>query len=130
VRIFPIGDKAGQVVWQGHDETRKPTELTSEDKNIIAHLANEVGVKKAVDYLGISMVILRAWQGSYLRKPVNKSKQSATKVDNGNLLPLFPAFSDKWEAPVQLEWLVTYLELAKLEQGRASDIEMAGINAT
>jgi len=151
IRTFPIDDTEPRVLWQGIDEERKPIELTSEEKNIIAHLANELGVKKAADCLNIPMVILRAWQGSYLRKSkidlsnklskddlpiepikikrkydmskrspksplsteVNESEQVTTKVDNGNLLPPFPAFSDKWEAQVQSEWLVTYLELVK-----------------
>ena len=37
----------------------------------------------------------------------------STKVSKGDL-PAFPAFNDKWEAPVQSEWFVAYLELAKL----------------
>lgn len=155
VRTFPLGEDSGKVVWQGLDDKRIPTELTSEEKNIIAHLANELGVKDAAECLSIPMTILRAWQGSYLRKPkidltvelnkddaepvvakrkynmtqrspkslksplsteVNESEQVSTKVGNGNLLPAFPTFNDNWEAPVQLEWLVTYLELAKLGQ--------------
>ena len=37
-----------------------------------------------------------------------------TEVLNSDLPP-FPPFNDNWEAPVQSEWLATYLELAKFE---------------
>ncbi|MBU0892582.1 MAG: hypothetical protein KKH21_17110, partial [Gammaproteobacteria bacterium] len=76
MRTFPTNGEAGKVVWQGIDDKRNPTELTSEEKNIIAHLANELGVKKAIACLNIPMVILRAWQGSYLRQPKPKLNKS------------------------------------------------------
>jgi len=158
VRTFPSGDKQPKVVWQGIDDKRNPIELGKEDKSTLAHLARELGLKKAAECLKMPMMILRAWCGVYCRglepkseptrikqayhrkltepievpqpepqpvshnsleyapevsKAVDKLVKSDLKVD----LPPFPTFNDKWEAPVQSEWLVTYLELTKLKLG-------------
>ena len=144
VRTFPnYGGGEPRVLWQGSDDKRDPLTLPPEDKRELAHLGQLLGVKKASDCIGIPMKILRAWCGAYLRKPKNidstamaldlksqveqmlkespKSPKSplSTNVVKSDLkvdLPPFPPFNDKWEPPVQSEWLVTYLELAKLKE--------------
>ena len=136
VRTFPSNGENGKVVWQGFDDKRNPLELPAEDKAILANLAKGLGVKKAVECINIPMKLLRAWVGAYCREkkppkldqPINVSKEEkpaapvelsqksplSIKVSKGDLLPPFPAFNDKWEAPVQLEWIATYLELVRV----------------
>jgi len=130
VRTFPKGDESPRVVWQGLDEKKNPLELSVEDKSILAHFAKSLGLKKATDCLKIEMKLLRAWVGAYCRKekppnikrPIELSKEGKSPLStivSKSDLPPFPVFNDSWEAPVQSEWLVTYLELTKL-RGAAS----------
>jgi len=137
VRTFPTDGKSGKVVWQGLDDKRNPLELSTEEKSILAHLAQELGIRRINDCIKIEVKLLRAWVGAYCgdhRKPhkpkiqtSSKSSKSpkspksplSTNVVKSDLkvdLPPFPPFNDKWDAPVQSEWLVTYLELAKLKE--------------
>ena len=145
VRTFPKnGEGEPRVVWQGSDDKRDPLTLPPEDKKELARLGQLLGVKKAADCIGIPMKILRAWCGSYRRQPKQATTQAAlqseaqsathdashdthqspksplsTNVVKSDLkvdLPPFPPFNDKWEAQVQSEWMVTYLELAKLKE--------------
>lgn len=67
VRIFPTNGENGKIVWQGLDDKRNPLELSAEEKSILAHLAQILGVKKAADCIKIDMKLLRAWCGSYCR---------------------------------------------------------------
>jgi len=69
VRTFPTTDESPKVVWQGLDDKRNPLELSSGDKSILAHLAQDIGIKKASDCIKIKMHVLQAWVGSYCRKP-------------------------------------------------------------
>ena len=66
----------------------------------------------------------------YERKPKVELREAPAKLEESlksplstevvkSNLPPFPVFNDSWEAPVQSEWLVTYLELAKLGVARA-----------
>jgi len=152
VRTFPTNGDNGKVVWQGLDDKRSPLELSGEEKSILAHLAQELGVQRVSDCIKIEMKLLRAWCGSYCRKPKDTQPSQdeqpvkrayhrkpkpdqptelsaevevaepievlqkvplSTEVNKSNLPP-FPTFNDNWEAQVQSEWLVTYLELAKM----------------
>ena len=65
VRTFPQGEESGRVLWLGLDDKRDPLELPPKDKSAIAHLAQELGVKKASDCIKIDWVLLRAWVGNY-----------------------------------------------------------------
>lgn len=113
VRTFPNVGEAPRVIWQGFDDKRNPVELPPEDKAVLAHLARALGIKKASGFINIPMKILRAWSAAYCREKKPPKLPLSTKVLK-NDLPAFPAFNDNWETPVQLEWMVTYLELAKL----------------
>jgi len=140
VRTFPKGDKEPKVIWQGIDDKRNPLELPAEDKSILAHFTKELGLKKAADCIKIPMFTLRAWVGAYCRGEKTESQETQkpkrpyhyrNKVDlkldqpiklddEGKLaepveLPPFPPFDNSWEAQVQSEWLVTYLQLVKLK---------------
>lgn len=123
VRTFPLNGNSGMVIWQGKDDKRNPIELTAEEKFILAHFAQQLGVKKFAGCIKIPMVFLRAWVGAYCgdhtkkykpKQSISQKSQKRTKVSESDLPP-FPTFNDNWEAPVQLEWLATYLELAKLK---------------
>ena len=141
VRTFPTDGETGKIVWQGSDDDRSPIELPTEDKAILAKLAQALGVKKASDCINISMKLLRAWVGAYCgdhTKPHQAKQDKAQSVAQSEThnasydtqqslksplstkvlesdLPPFPNFNDNWESPVQLEWLATFLELAKLK---------------
>ena len=76
VRIFPNDDKAGRIIWQGIDDKRNLLELSAEDKSILAHLAQDLGVKKAADCLEMPMNLLRVWCGVYCRQAKPKLNES------------------------------------------------------
>jgi len=110
VRAFPTHGEAPRIIWQGRSDTKKPTELSSEDKRAIGVLVRSLGAKgciRAEKKTGIPMSTLRSWVALSARGKKPKAA-AAAEVKKAGAPPEIPY--DQLSIPQKHQYLEAHKE--------------------